>query len=925
MLALLTAAGAISIYCALQQLLGSLAPPALIQALVLDMIAVVASFAAAVIAASKLAPDPFFCRQLAFRAGILAPTLASGFLLSFLVVNVLNATDSAQDILGRQLAWRAFFNSVACILPTVPFAFLGSSIGSRLFAKPQPLPTADAPSLKPDPFRWIEKVTWLIAAVGILAPFSLSSIPVRRDPPPSPKIEPTASQTPKPPTPAFRYSWPSDLTTTGAERLSIIARKTLAKPDQTAPMLFSDDAKLLAYCPAESGRQGKVLIHAVESDELLTSFLLNRKPAALAWSPDSKSLFYVLAGQPKQIGVLALTGKVTPLPRPKNGDIPNAQFLKWFAREVIFYTEDEGVVSLNLDDLLLRPLKDVASFQADAHGDRGKLEAKPSFPLASTGAWKLQPAMRITTTAPPPRRQPDGDWRIEGRYELVFADAKRPLLNFLSAVQLKRGDLLISAPDHAKVVIASDDKTEILYLAISQAHPLAYTLTSPFGAEQAPALEAFKAAVIEKRVHAFIYAPLINPLTGATVGANRQHVKAMLQSLDWQDDKPVFWLSQMYATISAEDVAADLHTWEDGDLKPVQRGLAAEWWARPLAMDAANQPQLPKPAEVKAADFGTEGATKSANWGIEFEGGVRRSPVPPPKKLEPPQVDPATAPLAKPTPQPPPRDEVNEVHRFVREHHRKASAGDLEGYLSDYAQTVTFMGKTKTLDELRQDEIAYRNRWTKTEEDFLNHPVVQKRGDGFDVSYTLLFRTENPSEGWWQMGRNALRLFIVPVGSAFKIVRQDAQISDRREGRLDAAVPLAAQAAAARQPPVPITVARPCWIGSFRLRSTANVEVHDQLHFEEGSAVMHRTYLLLKDGAAVNSFRAEFTATVQRLRNSATVNFTGHKWDRDPGSGSFADLIKANANSISGGLIEYQIRGDTLLEPTDGIVLKPVQ
>ncbi|TDU80788.1 hypothetical protein EI77_00085 [Prosthecobacter fusiformis] len=355
-------------------------------------------------------------------------------------------------------------------------------------------------------------------------------------------------------------------------------------------------------------------------------------------------------------------------------------------------------------------------------------------------------------------------------------------------------------------------QAEVAYLKMSEAEEEIVEVEIPVSeTARIPGVE-------DLQLCAFVYAPLINPLNGQTIGPDHRRIKALLRLVEWKSGKASFVLCQATETVNETDVIATLHTWSEGSLVPWMHDLAESWWTQ---------------AGIRSKADALQSAITSLEP-VEFPQALTAEPN-------------GTSHLIVTAKTPFVRSASEaKVRAFLIDHHNKASQGDLAGLLANYAETVDFLDKGNlSRDRIGADESAHRTRWPKGEEVVQGGIHISREGFSlWRASYTMMFRNEN-SAGGWQKGLADLTLDVSVSPDGMRIVAQKAVVRDVQEG---GPAPASSRTEPARPnpPPVKVRLPSPVWASSTTgTLGTETLTVHDAVHFKNGRATLHRTYRII--------------------------------------------------------------------------------
>ena len=111
-----------------------------------------------------------------------------------------------------------------------------------------------------------------------------------------------------------------------------------------------------------------------------------------------------------------------------------------------------------------------------------------------------------------------------------------------------------------------------------------------------------------------VYAPMVNPLTGQTIGPDREHPKGILRFIGWESKTATFYVAAAFNMFLPQDVVADLHEWKDGRfvLSPL---LADPFWWAPLGLGGKDG-RIPVTAKMLPLNWNPAHFPKGDRWYI---------------------------------------------------------------------------------------------------------------------------------------------------------------------------------------------------------------------------------------------------------------------------------------------------------------------
>lgn len=543
----------------------------------------------------------------------------------------------------------------------------------------------------------------ILATVALLTPVALPWIPAKVVPvevakpvdpvlqlpqPEESKIESVAVE------PAFFYLPPLGFYAAPSFRWEIVTRKVIAGVEGSLPAMMSPDGHYLAYVPTET--PGSLAVFDLDRFEVHSTYDRMERLRELAWSPESDQVFCLTDQERPFTSVVRLSQrKRLPLPLYRSASFSEGQPFWWQDFEVAFFLGSGPRIYLDLAEMRLRPLED--SFRWRQHVEKS-LSVTPQVPrleLPESSRGRLAVAPRIVSYEAPDHQR--NDWTLSWEPEFCVADKRLPHRSFLLRYEVRQGDRLATSARSTKIVRVRNNEAEVSYLTLKERPAPVLEVTVPEGAAGG-GVEEFQETLAAFGVCAFVCAPRINPLTGQVVGPDREKVKALVRLLPWKGTQAKLWIEEQYHAVETGDVVSDLHRWRQGRPGSLTTPFPERWWAvvsypSDGAADPEAMPGMGPLERMSEADFRTERGT------LHFVG--LRYPVStalPPKSDPPVPTIPGADPSASDLPKPVSLPDTPEakIRAFVREHYRKLSTKDFEGYLDDYAENVVYYGKAET-------------------------------------------------------------------------------------------------------------------------------------------------------------------------------------------------------------------------------------
>lgn len=655
------------------------------------------------------------------RAGIVTALVGS----SALVLLALFSGLRSAELLGIELL------ALLSFPPSVSLGVIGA-IAATFMVNPPSLPPAAAPlasTRKPSGnllFR-------IIIALSILC-YLLPLLLLTRADSQSAAAPVTVAA---PAIPAWHYEKPANFSSLPGAKIGLLAQKEIAGVDQSLPMAIAPDGKRFAFFTNEHG-QTTLEIFDLDAFQSVATFAVPHAFTELSWSPDSQRLFFVPPKEEHLVGVVDIDNhRLIPLPIPKNKHVPEATPYWWKESEVLFPDTSD---MLDLDTLQLLPIAKSPSWTALSQPERDKwLDAAPtSWRMPSN--WTFEILKRVTAydfTSPD-----NGEWTTQ--YDIAFADKDSPVSRVVADVDLRPGDQLLSASDGSKLVVVRDNVATVFYMGAMDA------------------LNTFSVALPEQEAGArlFVCPPIVNPLNGKVVGPDRDRVKAVARVIAWKDGKATCWVEQEYEPVEIGDIAGDAHDWTDDNLK-----LSDTDWGKIEAADTATvipaRSKTTPPENVITPSFDTPHAVATVT---DMRPTFSRS---------------VTAPEEVGA-----SDGVAAIKDFIRAHHAKSSAGDIDGVAKDYSDSVEYFDDGVVNREFIRNDSASYHVGHKISETVLGDIAIEQLPDQtYVVRYQLVFRRASTTNDKWTGGVAAVELCVAPASGGYQITKQHAKILTKEQSQ----------------------------------------------------------------------------------------------------------------------------------------------
>lgn len=843
--------------------------------------------------------------HLGWRSGARAVLVGGALLILLQTFNVLGAFNAATELQLKSRLWMTWLVSIAALLPGVFCGLIGGVLGARMSGS-SIASAVNTPSA-PDAPMWLRRLSYgllLLACMGLASPLLFLVRAPRVDVPPLAVVKPV-------PVP-FQYVTPVGINTAKLGQIQPAFMKRLEGIDSDAAISLSPDGKLLAFCD-RSQKEPAITVFDLHAFKPVVSLKVPAFPQnCLAWSPDMKGLACTLLSRDgeRHLWILDLSAKrAVELPRPRHRDTPGGDVFWWAAKEVAFFPEDDPALVLDLESLVLKPADESPFLQKADEATRKRWTNGPRLSVPATQSWRFDLATVLSSSEPPPRLQPDAPWQLRGGAICALSHPDHPIAYGFADLPVREGMHVLCASDASKIIRVENGRAEVTYMQLNEAPNCQLEVTMPVDFDSLKD-GPLKQQLAAHAVCAFVYAPLVNPLTHQTVGPDYEHLKGLVRLLKWKERKAVFFTVNPGGSIDATDVISTLHTWVAGTLAVSNDEDWRGWWAPARVLAGKSLDSLSVPPDWKPV--ASPSLLSLEAYGTAFQ--VVKA-LPPPKPAQP---KPALVPVpAVPTPPPVPVMPVYgdaEVKVFLLAHHAKASQGDVPGMVADYDEVVDFLDKGQVSRvSIQAEELQQRQKWPKSTEAVLDPVTVARSGAAWVADYTIEFHNENTT-GEWLRGRADLNMTVAAGPAGLRIIAQKAKVHDVSDSRSQAK---------AGPPVVPITVPRPCFVTSLRTGDHQEIEITDQISFING-VTWHRTYReLSKEGKVVNICRAiyEGSGGVSPDRQNAEIRVQSQGWERGLGGPEFVRLCEKSAVVFVGKAFRFRFTSTGMTED-HGIVFK---
>lgn len=833
--------------------------------------------------------------RIGLRAGLFAALVAGGLLTFLATSDVKGAETANSDFILRQRMWLTIAVSLASILPSILCGFIGGLIGALILTPSIPLQQSERSAKVVPGLKWMTMALVIATLIGFVAPISIIGRPPKIDQLPIP-------DPPLPAPPSFVYRVPEGIKTAKIGTIQPDFTKTITPVMSDGAVSLSPDGKFFAYVE-ELSNEPRVIVFDLNKFEKVGSMSLPAAPrGCLAWSPDQKSLACVTGrgSEDRRLWILkAASSDAIELPQPHNGDVPGGDVLWWQPNELIFFPEDEESLVLNLDDLALQPARDSSFLEKADEPTKRFWTAGPRIKVPEELDWKVDLKTLIRSATPASRRSPDDAWRLGGDTVCALTHPLSDVAMALSSLSVKEGMRMLCVPDGSKIIRISDGRADVTYMKIVQSPEYHLEVAMPIAFEKVKD-EIIKLKVELKKLCAFIYAPLENPLTQETVGPNYSQIKAVVRILEWKGKKAIFVITTFDRPVSSTDVIASLHSWDAGSMDLCKVPDLTDWWEHPVPirreLPTSELEYIESPALLSLAVQGSSlGVVKASER---------------PRRTKPKaQTVPTEAPVVQMT--------DSDVKAFLTAHHALASKGDVAGMVSNYDSTVDFLDKGRILPSaILAEESAHRVKWPKGMEKIISEIVLTKISDGWNAGYSIEFSNENAA-GESHRGKVDLTMVLSVQDGKLRITSQRAKVYDVQDSKSQAkAAEEKPKAVSPKAQGVPVSVPRPYYVATTMVGDRKEIEITDHISFMNGLH-WHRTYReMSKDGKELNTCRAiyECSGGVSQGGQSASLYVKVQGWAQNYGQPKFLLVCERSAAAFVGREFNFQFTNDGMIE-----------
>jgi ketosteroid isomerase-like protein len=674
---------------------------------------------------------------------------------------------------------RALITAGACVMPAALAGTIAAGCAVAFFRRKGIPEGAEPPPELSAAGRWVARcLLGLGIGAGLLAPL-FPTAPLRS------AVMAKAEVT------RFRYDMPEALKTAPPSAWKVATTRSLGSMLEYGLALSKDQKFLAGLANPQS-----IVIHELDTDAVQSLPMMPHPVSAVSFSPDGLRLFVVMEAAtdgPRRLAVVERgSGRIIPLPTPKKHAVPKGA-MDWVKPEWVGFDVGGLVWTLNLSSL---------EFEMDAltAEETERVRRGWSLTLPKNDRWAFNMESRIVTAETPETEGTTPDWVLPTTSVLTLRDEQRATFRAFPEISfsMNRDAPLFGVADGSKIIRLDGGMAEVIYFETRPLPPLRWKIAMPHGPEKLRDQEAVAGALAQGQLGLMLYPPLINPLTGKTVGPDRENPKAQLGVLNWSGTEAEVWVYFDSYSFASGDVLADMCFPGNSNLTLLSFPQPNRWWtvAPEPTTDAADVSKLPTPDDLKKRKNEAKDKARAAEQAAKAE--PRNTP--PPTTAAPASKAPDAAPMPQPSPTSSPsekslpgsRDDViasmgertnrqlieggvtpqqlleAEVANFVFAHHQKASAGDIPGMVSDYAATVHFFGKAGiTREAIAKEETDYhRNLKTHSEvlEGLVEFPSISatraiaayelkvssldNKGKTTDLTIKVRLGLERQADGW---------------------------------------------------------------------------------------------------------------------------------------------------------------------------------
>ena len=611
------------------------------------------------------------------------------------------------------------------------------------------------------------------------------------EPVPTPKrLDETKTEIAPPPPPSFKYEKPDGFDSAPANRITVAHVKSLHDVDLEQPAVISPDGRKLAF---HRRNQPFPLVAILDLDTFteLARVELGTEIDSLTWSPDSSRLAAIFqTDDSRYMGVIfPEQRRVVSLPRPRSHEISRGA-LSWpDEKELLIHSNETNALALNLETLSLRSLEESQFYRALSDSQKERIKAWPvaAPPKSTNRAMAFEWSLDV---AGPRWAEGKPTFIVEGQPRIVVSDSARAARVHLSHPDIRKAQVMFT-PDGTKAVILHPQESAVLYFGLREAPKTVLRLNMRQKPEDFPQHEAIKKAISEKRLCAFIYAPLINPLNNAVIGADTSSLRALVRFQSWNGTTAEAWIQDEFLPVEKDDVVSIFHTWEKRSFIPFNEGAAADWWTHVGNEGDTALTGIPAAASAPAVEFGLPVIPQPIANGVVISeihrvsignhelAKIGNQSEPPKFTLPPPAKAPNAAPQLS-------RFSEKDVVNFINFHHQKSSNRDIVGLMNDYADRVEHYaaGVVDRAFVQTQEEKYHAPGYTIFERVSGQIRQTTLAPDKIRVEYPLQFVRISP-DGSWTKGVSDVTLEIQAAMGGLRIVKQNSvsRENEKQKGR----------------------------------------------------------------------------------------------------------------------------------------------
>jgi hypothetical protein len=732
-------------------------------------------------------PEPSifpYAARLGSRGGVLLVALGGGI---FVLIASLRQREWLSDTAISANPYGLWIAILLSLIPIASGTALLSIFFSFILRRGAPVVPAvsDQPEQNKRKGGVIHIIAMALAALALLTPFVLPWIP-KKAPAPVKVVMTVQPDNEKQPVksnpvaePVFYYSPPLGFDAAPPYRWEVLTRKIIEGVNGSLPSMMSPDGHYLAYVPTNASET--LVVFDLNRFAVHSSYDQMDRLQEVAWSPESDQVFCLTGQERPFTSIIRLSQKKRlVLPLHQSATFPEGQPFWWEAFEVAFFPNSGPRLYLDLVEMRLRPLEESHRWRKLVEEPPSKTPPIPGLELTQSTRARLQVSPRITSYEAPGFQQSEYDLVWEPVFSV--ADKQFPHLCFLPHYKIQEGDRIASSPRSTILVRLRDNQAEVTYFTLKE-HPGTFLeIAMPEGID-GKSMDDFQAKLDAFEVCGFVCAPRINPLTGQVVGTDREKVKALVRWMVWGESKATLWIEDQYDQIVTGDVVSDLHYWSGGRPASLSNPFPDRWWAEVSYPTDSGKSLQPSPG-LRPLDRGSRANFLTNQGTLQFAelvypiAMVSPAPVKSPSTPEP---VPEGSPVAHAPTVAPPDTPEEKIRAFVREHYRKLSVKDFDGYLEDYTENVAYYRKAGTKNEyLRKAVFSLQSAKTLSAVPSEKIDVSEVVSDGvktYSVSYEMTL-TKEDSTGSRSSRLSQVVLSVFLLGETIRIVNESGPDAD---------------------------------------------------------------------------------------------------------------------------------------------------